>query len=276
MKKVLIPFFSCLLVLTLLLGSFGSAKAEVGDDPVVTPISGDMEFTTEIVPIVSLPGTIEMANLMLAPAGFPEGEAQYEGAGIRVTGMESGKASACFTLYSLALKQGWGGKVGVWNGTKWDQLSTTITIPEESSSSLACATITGSGTYAFIKYVVDPSLLPIKQECDFTIIPAFWPYSPIGETTLFSVAPNLVFSAIIPTNPPTVGTPVYYKLLKYTPAGSVFGSFSGTVPHGKYGINFADFVDLHVEWTSFISASLYVEFPSCWAILDYDKSTIFD
>ena len=42
MKKVMVPFFSCLLGFTLLLGSFGSAKAEVGDDPVVTPVSGDM------------------------------------------------------------------------------------------------------------------------------------------------------------------------------------------------------------------------------------------
>ena len=71
MKRVLLPFFSFLLVLTLLLGSFGSARAEVGDDPVVTPVSGDMDFTTEVVPIASLPGTIEMEDLMLAPIGFP-------------------------------------------------------------------------------------------------------------------------------------------------------------------------------------------------------------
>ena len=85
MKKVLIPFFSCLLVFTLLLGSFGSAKAEIGDDPVVTPISGDMEFTTEVVPIASLPGTTEL-DQMLVPVGFPEGEAQFEGAGVLVKG----------------------------------------------------------------------------------------------------------------------------------------------------------------------------------------------
>ena len=72
MKKVFIPFFSCLLVFTLLLGSFGSVKPEVGDDPVVMPISGDMEFTTEVVPIASLPGTMTLASQMLAPIGFPE------------------------------------------------------------------------------------------------------------------------------------------------------------------------------------------------------------
>ena len=97
---------------------------------------------------------------MLAPVGFPEGEAQFEGAGVQVTGMDSGKATVCFSLSTIAVNQGWGGKVGVWNGTKWVQLPTTFTTPEDSSSSLACATITGSGTYAFIKYVVDPDLLP--------------------------------------------------------------------------------------------------------------------
>ena len=88
MKKLLLPFFSCLLVFTLLLGLFGSARAEVGDDPVVTPVSGDMEFTTEIIPIASLPGIIELDDLMLAPAGFPAGEAQFEGAGVRVTSFD--------------------------------------------------------------------------------------------------------------------------------------------------------------------------------------------
>ena len=162
MKRVLIPFFSCLLVFTLLLGSFGSAKAEVGDDPVVTPISGDMEFTTEVVPIASLPGTIELADLMLAPAGFPEGEAQFEGAGVLVTKFDTGKASACFTISGTQF--GWGGKVGMWDGAKWDLLPTTIkTTGDDGTSTTACATITGNGTYAFIKYVVDPDLLPSSE-----------------------------------------------------------------------------------------------------------------
>jgi len=164
MKKIILPFFSCLLVLTLLLGSFGSARAEVGDDPVVTPVSGDMDFTTEVVPIASLPGIIELADLMLAPAGFPEGEAQFEGAAVRVTGMDSGKASACFTISGT--QYGWGGKVGMWNGTKWMLLPTTITSPDETPNSIACATIAGSGTYAFVKYVTEPDLLPAgKPNC---------------------------------------------------------------------------------------------------------------
>ena len=225
MKRVLLPFFSCLLVFTLLLGSFGSAKAEVGDDPVVTPVSGDMEFTTEIVPIVSLPGTIELADLMLAPAGFPVGEAQFEGAGVLVKGMDSGKATACFTLSTIAVNQGWGGKVGVWNGTKWVQLPTTVTTPEESSTSSACATITGSGTYAFIKYVVDPGKLPGPRVCsnsaiyflDFDV-----DYNPGNDSFLYF---NAVVLEHLPAAP--VGSSIQYQILGSDPAGIVLNGLIG-------------------------------------------------
>ena len=159
MKKVYKTSFLFVIVLSLLLASFGGAKAAIGDDPVVTPVSGDMEFTTEVVPIASLPGTVELADLMLAPAGFPAGEAQFEGAGVMISEMDSGKATACFAVSGT--QWGWGGKVGMWDGTKWVLLSTTITKAEEALNSLACATVTGNGTYAFIKYVTDPSLLYI-------------------------------------------------------------------------------------------------------------------
>ena len=127
MKKSAFLLFSIMLVLGLLVLPAGTARAAVGDDPLVTPVSGDMIFTTEIVPIASLPGTIVLASQMLAPVGFPEGEAQFEGAGVRVTGMDYGKATVCFTLSTIAVNQGWGGKAGVWNGTKWVLLPTTIT-----------------------------------------------------------------------------------------------------------------------------------------------------
>jgi len=107
MKKVLLPLFSFLLVLGLLGASFSSAKAEIGDDPVVTPVSGDMEFATEVVPVASLPGTTVLESQMLVPVGFPLGEAQFEGVGVRVTGMDYGKATACFAVSGM--QYGWGG-----------------------------------------------------------------------------------------------------------------------------------------------------------------------
>jgi len=223
MKKILVPLFSLLLVITLLLGSFGSAKAEVGDDPVVTPVSGDMEFTTEVVPIASLPGTIELADLMLAPVGFPEGEAQFEGAGVRVTGMESGKATACFTLSTIAVNQGWGGKVGVWNGSKWVLLPTSIvTGTDEAASTTACAPIAGNGTYAFIKWVTTPEKLPTIGVCTDNpqvLMLLMFP----GEGPYFEL-----LAAILQHTPvPAVGSNVFFQVIGSDPAGIVISGGSG-------------------------------------------------
>ena len=174
MKKVFVPLFSMMLVLSLLLGSFATAKAAPGDPPTVTPVSGDTDFSTEIVAIPALPGITTLSGGMLAPVGFPAGEAQFGGNGIRVTGMDSGKATACFYLSAAAINQGWGGKVGVWTGAKWLLLPTTITLPEETNNAIACATISGNGTYAFIKYVAEPAKLPAEEKpqlpvCDFDV-----------------------------------------------------------------------------------------------------------
>ncbi len=162
MKKFVLPLFSCLLVLSLLLGSFATAKAAPGDDPTVTPVSGDTDFTTEVIAIASLPGTTTLDE-MIVPVGFPAGEAQFGGNGILVKGFDSGKATACFSLSAVAVNEGWGGKVAVWDGAKWVRLATSITIEDETNTALACATIAGNGTYAFIKYVTEPDKLPVSK-----------------------------------------------------------------------------------------------------------------
>jgi hypothetical protein len=164
MKKVLFSLFTFLVVFGMLFTSFGSVNAAAVDDPVVTPVSGDMEFTTTVVPIASLPGVAELAGGMLVPTGFPESEAQFGSDGVRVTDFESGKAAACFSITGVEV--GWGGKVGMWDGSKWVLLPTTITFYEENLVSSACATITSNGTYTFIRWIADPSLLQtIKPLC---------------------------------------------------------------------------------------------------------------
>ncbi len=174
MRSRAVTVFSLLLTAALLLGITGTAIAEVGDDPFVTPITGDKEFTTEVLPIVQFPGTTEV-NQKLLPVGFPAGEAQFEGSGVVVKGMENGKATVCFTISSVKVNQGWGGKIGRWDGSKWVLLSTTITTPDEAIASYACTTITGDGTYAFISWVVDSSKLSTMQECPFEFgIDSFW------------------------------------------------------------------------------------------------------
>lgn len=233
MKRTVLPFFSLILVITLLLASFGSAKAAVGDDPVVTPVSGDMEFTTEVIPIVNLPGVTELAGGMLAPVGFPAGEAQFGGDGVLITSMDTGKATACFSLSSTAIAEGWGGKVGMWNGSKWIQLHTTITTPEDSPNSLGCATITGNGTYAFIKYVVDASLLPTMQVCDFGI--NYQLSVNYGYWFALSSYNHLIPGLYIPGSVPT-GTPVTYSVKSIDP------TWPGTFTSGLSGSTTANLV----------------------------------
>jgi len=210
---------SLLLVFTLLLGSFTTTQAAAGDDPMVTPVSGDLEFTTEIVPIAHLPGTTALASQMLVPVGFPAGEAQFGGNGIRISSMDSGKATACFSLNTVAVKQGWGGKVSVWNGAKWVLLPTTIsTTSDEAASTTACATISGNGTYAFIQYVVAPEKLPKVnplQPCDGEVNMRYWTRSG-NAFVLF----GLGLATAVP------GIPVSYTIIPV--AGTYGGTLSGT------------------------------------------------
>lgn len=148
----------------MLFTSFSSVNAEAVNDPVVTPVSGDMEFTAAVVPIAALPGITELAGGTLVPAGFPADEAQFGSNGVKVTDFTSGKATACFSI--TGVEDGWGGKVGRWDGSQWVLLPTSITSYEESLVSSACTTITASGTYTFIRWVADPTLLPtIKPLC---------------------------------------------------------------------------------------------------------------
>jgi hypothetical protein len=272
MKRKALPLFSFLLAFVLIIASFGSARADAGQDPVVTPVSGDTDFTSEVIPIASLPGVTELAGGMLVPVGFPAGEAQFGGNGIRVTSMDKGKATACFSISTAAINLGWGGKVGVWNGSKWVQLPTTITSFEETPGSLACATITGNGTYAFIKYVVDSSLLPKMQPCDFGI-----DYQ-IMDNYGFAYPPSsynhwaLGFN--IPASVPA-GAPVTYSIISYDPAwpGTFTSGTSGSTTAGTY------WSDAVVFYNDFVSVSqtpgptflVRFQFPTlnCYLILEY-------
>jgi hypothetical protein len=222
MKKIVPPLFSCLLVLSLLLGSFATAKAAPGDDPVVTPVSGDTDFTTEVVAIASLPGVVELEDGMLAPLGFPAGEAQFGGNGVRVTAMDQGKATACFSLSAAAINEGWGGKVAVWDGAKWVRLATSITTADETNTAIACATITGSGTYAFIKYVAEPDKLPGYASCGDLAAAG-----PI-DFDFYTYDGWMSMGGAISLFPIPLGTEVSFQIIQQDPEGFFYTGTSGT------------------------------------------------
>jgi hypothetical protein len=220
MKKVGFAIFSYLLVLTLLLAPTGIVRAEDLNEPIVTPVSGDMEFTTTFIPIAEFPGTAEY-DQMIVPVGYPDGEAQFQGDGVIVTGMDSGVATACFTI--TGTQWGWGGKVALWNGSKWVKLETSITTPDESPSSIACAPITGNGTYVFIRYVVNVDLLPkyIPPCSEKTLaLPVVMPamYNRFRRTWIdgylwLGMGGNTLYSDKLYA----VGTPVAFELLESNP-----------------------------------------------------------
>jgi len=271
MKKSLATLFSFILAIVLVLGSFGTASAEPGDDPTVTPVSGDMEITTEIVPIVNLPGTHELANQMLAPVGFPDGEAQYGGNGIRVSGFSTGKATVCFHLNASAVQMGWGGKVGVWNGKKWVLLATTITTPDESPTSYACASISGNGTYAFIQYVAEPDKLPTMGECvfDVDIYPTgYQAGGGEGYTTGWMTGVMLASDQVL------TGLPVSVRLLRTDPDGHLimdgtgYGILFQAAP-GVYITVFEDFLWWTEQNSPYYSWTFYVTIGNCFKIIDF-------
>ncbi len=280
MKKVFVPLFSFLLVLSLLLGTYGSAKAAPGDDPVVTPVSGDTEFTTAVVPIAALPGTVTLDDGMLAPVGFPTGEAQFGSNGIRVSGMDQGKATACFFLSAAAINQGWGGKVGVWNGSKWVLLPTSITTAEESNTATACASIAGNGTYAFIKYVAEPAKLPAEERpaeeepqlpvCDFDV-DLYWD----GYTTIVQegYTQGWMTGATFFTTENLSGVDISLRLYQSIPEGQYVMENTGYGTASAAGPNVYTVVFSSALWWTeyripYDTRTYYVTFGECYKILE--------
>jgi hypothetical protein len=254
MKKGFSLLLGSLLVVSLLLSTTGIAKAVFVDpptlpDPYVTPVSGDMEFTTELLPVQQFPGAQDYSQ-MLVPVGFPLGQAQFLDTGVIVSGMDQGKATVCFTFTGAS--SGWGGKVGVWNGTKWVLLSTTIKNLEESPNSVACAPITGNGTYVFIKYVADTSLLPkcysgwsLGTDTD-------------GEGRYFYASLNNLAD----------GTPATLTFLSAVPSSNYSG-FDGTTSAnvGNLYPGDADFFDSNFETDGTVLVTLRVTAGGCTADL---------
>jgi hypothetical protein len=277
MKKFVLPFFSLLLVITLALSSFSSVTA-AGGDPWVTPVSGDMDFTATVVPIASLPGVTKLANQMLVPKGFPTGEAQFGGNGVRVTGLEAGKATACFSLSALEVSKGWGGKVGMWDGTRWVLLPTAIApVAKEASSTSACAGITDNGTYAFIKYIAEPELLPKGlPACGVMTFAGPWEYD-FGNFDGWMSEGLIYNDPIVP-----IGTSISYQILNVVPSGFFTSGTTGSglvtridEPVPGVFISIVTFdpqvVFEYDHWASLDSFILRINLPECYTDFHYPE-----
>ena len=141
-----------------------------------------------------------------------------------VTKFDAGKATACFTLSTIAVNQGWAEKIGVWNGAKWVLLPTTIsTGTDEAANTTACAPITGNGTYAFIKWVTAPEKLPVS-------VPSCGPMASAGPwTAMFGSTGGWMTEGYTWRDPlVAIGTPITYQIMDVIPAGTFYTGLSGS------------------------------------------------
>jgi hypothetical protein len=270
MKKRFEISFSIILSLCLLFALVGtaSAKSVVNSEvnPTVTPITGITNFTVTLLPILDLPGQTTTTNGLVVPSGFPAGEKQFEGKGVEINGLTYGTAKVCFPI--TAISQGWGGQVGSWDGTKWNLLDTTLTTPDESAYSLACATISSNGTYALLAWVVDASKLPSsKPDCDFKI----YSFGFLEPDDWHKIYEGTVKTVIIGSMTDLTGMHLTFSLLKAIPANAFImnGSLQGTIVYE--GGSFYSLYDSH---GAYITADNSIESESAMFRFDFGSCKI--
>lgn len=198
MKKSAIIVLTGVLMLAFFMTNIGTASAfritpPSLPDPTATFMQGNPQFKAEVIPTTQLAGLDSLANGMLVPAGFAKGEKQFEGKALQISGLSKTTVNLCFAFKGKS--SGWGGQVGYWNGSSWDLLATTITPAQESSLSWACAQASANGQYAFIKWVVNTSLLPKTEKpvCGFTI----WFFGPVVTGEPEFVDDHVILSDIV-------------------------------------------------------------------------------
>ena len=166
MKKIVLPFFSCLLVFTMLLDRLVTPmlKSAMTQWSPRSPGYGVQHRSDG--PLLALPGTIELANLMSCACRLPEGEAQFEGAGHTRHQVRCRQSHRL--LHHQRHSMGLGrqsGRVG-WHqvGVAADPTIKTYRRRRYFHRRLR-NNITGNGTYAFIKYITEPDKLPTMGAC---------------------------------------------------------------------------------------------------------------
>lgn len=155
MKKISRLSITVFIVLCLLLVSFSTVFARralptiTWTDPTASTSEKGLTFTSEVLDPWQLPGTLTLGTGQYGPVGFPAGQAQFGGNGLKVTALPEGKTvELCFDfpVYSMS----WEGKIYLWNETKWVAMPTTVTPGSDGSPTYACTPKAANGIYALI------------------------------------------------------------------------------------------------------------------------------
>lgn len=144
----------------LMLTSYASAiplpLTIVVPDPFAVPSVEGAKITSEVLGVPSLPGTMVLASGKYSPVGYKEGDAQFGGSGLKVSGLEKGvKAKVCFSFRDYSYK--WKGVITMWDGHKWVTQKTEFPIDADGVTSWACTQGAGNGTYSLIQWYYGPA-----------------------------------------------------------------------------------------------------------------------
>ncbi len=229
MKKVVLALLSITLVVSLLLVPASSAQAVTWDDPVVTSIKGDGDFTVTMIDPFTLPfGTVKTNQGLVVPVSPVPGEQQFASKAVVIKGIESGEASICYSLPTY--RYGWRGGIYQWNGSAWITLPSTLTEGTEGGAATICSTLTADGTYAFlINYILKSKPKAALPQCsdDFeATVELYWLPDESNSEQYAYTALIIEVNQILP-----LGTRLSYSIFNQNPTGSVRGalSLSGTV-----------------------------------------------
>ncbi len=180
-------------------------------DPTTMPIMGDTAFIAKVVDPSSLPGTYIGAGGYPLPSGFIEGDAQFGGKGLVLSGVDFGLQQTCFPFPTYYY--GWRGSVYGWDGAKWVKYTTTITEGQDGAITTACAKTFGNGSYAllvgFNQALAPAPALPPEEECTSDLGMSYWEW---GPTFLFNV--GVRFTG---TFQPELGQPYTWKIENVKP-----------------------------------------------------------
>ena len=271
MTKKALSVLSLLLCLSLLLTTFGTAQAKSAvasslPQPTITPLTGNPTYTTTLLPIKDMPGVTALDSGKFVPTGYESGEKQFEGSGLRISNFSGGSATLCFPI--AGTKSGWGGKVAIWDGSKWELLATTISpAGDEIPYSWACTAIYGSGTFAMIKWIADASLLSkSKTDCNYGIV-MLWPMSDAEDHGDYMIGTITAFYIFTMDPAVDLSGQTVSITFKTQPTGmfSISAPLTGTLTPamaGVFGTVLATPVDF-IEYYDFTSLTIHFNFGTC-------------
>lgn len=245
MKRIASIAIALILAVSFLLAGYSPAQAESGQANFnVTVLTGDATFTAKGASPSSLGAAVfQGENDKFLPVGFPKGEKAFSGNALILSDISYGSQKTCFSFPGYSY--GWRGSIYAWGNNAWKALETSIAEGSDGSTSQACTTTYGNGTYALIVYFVKSEAAKPKETCAADLDYDSMELDGFSET----------FSGIFRFNGsevPAPGTTFTWKITNLDPAG-YFWPLSGSGVIDSFGF-------ANISGVNFSLSSWYVPF----------------